>query len=107
MIIGLDGRCMNIYCKWNSHVTDHLSGHHIKYRSEGGSDEPSNGITFCDNCDHKAHHGGFHPKADERVSARVFVYKVLEALEDKPYYRWEAALEHLEKTSEVQRWLCK
>jgi len=105
MIINIDLRCMNIYCKWNFKITDELSAHHIKYRSEGGKDIPANGITFCHDCDHKAHNGGFHPKAQERVSARVFVYLCLKGLEDKPYFRWGIALKHLEKTSEVQRWL--
>lgn len=107
MIIGLDCRCKNIYCTYSWKANDKLSGHHIKYKSDGGPDEEWNGITFCRDCDHKAHNGGFHPKADERVSARVFVYLCLKGLEDKPYYRWEAALKHLEKTLEVQRWLCK
>lgn len=112
MILGVDrGVCVNSHW-WAKHGQQRaVSAHHIKYRSEGGESLATNGMSFCGACDHKAHNGGYHPDGDGgnggRVSGRVFVYLCLERLRDKPIFRWEEALRHLERTSEVQRWLNK
>lgn len=39
--------------------SDKLHVHHIKFRSEGGGDAPSNLVTLCDNCHNKLHNGDF------------------------------------------------
>lgn len=67
--------------------------HHIKYRSEGGSDDPSNLITVCRTCDDKIHNGT--GKGKDRISGREFMISILEKLRDAIDYRWEPALEWL------------
>jgi len=42
---------------------DKLHVHHIKFRSEGGTDTPTNLITLCETCHDNLHKGGFEIKA--------------------------------------------
>ena len=50
-----DHKCQNPNCK-NKSKEPILRVHHIVYRSEGGTDTPSNLITLCDKCHTPANH---------------------------------------------------
>lgn len=73
---------------------DLLSAHHIKYRSQGGDESDGNGISFCADCDRKAHHG-YTDKNGKRVIAHKFVYDVLLSHKGKYYDRWRFTREAL------------
>ena len=72
-----------------------LSLHHIKYRSQGGSDTPENTITLCRSCDHAVHHG--YGKGAERLTGRQFMLKILDDLIDDPGYRWHEVHKELRR----------
>ena len=48
--------CQNPNCKNKDKKDQILKIHHIKYRSEGGSDRPENLITLCSKCHTPANH---------------------------------------------------
>ena len=81
--------------------TNALTSHHIKYRSDGGTDDQSNRITFCvtkwgvPSCHHREHHGC--NDNGTRLSGRKWVRNRLRELKrERPDFRWDAALEELE-----------
>lgn len=47
----------NQHCEWCDDRTDHPEVHHIKPRSEGGPNKPSNLIVLCPDCHRKADSG--------------------------------------------------
>ncbi|MEI3336354.1 MAG: HNH endonuclease [Clostridium sp.] len=49
-------KCQNPNCKNKDKKDQILKIHHIKYRSEGGSDRPENLITLCSKCHTPANH---------------------------------------------------
>ena len=58
---GLD-KCHILYCKNCGKVATCL--HHVKYRSQGGTNDPTNLIPLCDIC-HKFHHDNNNPTTEE------------------------------------------
>ena len=58
-VLHRDGyKCQNPNCKHKDKNSE-LHVHHIKYRSKGGSDSPSNLITLCTHCHTPENHNGF------------------------------------------------
>lgn len=88
-ILALDDyRCQDPLC---TNLAAHV--HHIKFRSEGGSDHPSNCISFC-----TEHHNIIETgrKVGERwQSGRQYMISVLDTLALRVPFRWRA----------VRRWL--
>ncbi len=74
------------------------SAHHIKYRSQDGDESSENGISFCQKCDHKAHHG--YTKDGKRVIGHRFVLNVLELKRGMLSDRWPETREELIKVVE-------
>jgi len=59
-ILHRDGyKCQNPDCSITSGKYTRLDVHHIVYRSNGGSDSPSNLITLCSRCHTPKNHKGF------------------------------------------------
>lgn len=44
-------------CYFNNNCSNKLEVHHIKFRSQGGTDNPNNLITLCEKCHKKVHNG--------------------------------------------------
>ncbi len=56
-VLHRDGhKCQNPNCKHKDKKNQILEIHHIRYRSEGGSDRPDNLITLCSKCHTSANH---------------------------------------------------
>ena len=56
-VLHRDGhKCQNPNCKHKDKKEQILKVHHIRYRSEGGSDRPENLITLCSKCHIPANH---------------------------------------------------
>ena len=56
-VLHRDGhKCQNPNCKYKDKKDQILKIHHIKYRSEDGSDRPENLITLCSKCHTPANH---------------------------------------------------
>ena len=56
-VLHRDGhKCQNPNCKHKDKKEQILKVHHIRYRSEGGSDRPENLITLCSKCHTPANH---------------------------------------------------
>lgn len=51
-----------LFCKNCGKVATNL--HHVKYRSQGGTDDPTNLIPLCNLC-HKFHHDNNSPTTEE------------------------------------------
>lgn len=62
------GRCENKKCRHKITVNNPLETHHVKSRSQGGGDEPSNLMALCHNC-----HTAFHndPKIKDDILDQV------------------------------------
>lgn len=67
-----------------------IEGHHIISKSLGGSDDLSNGISFCRACHGKAEEG--HRTATGRETATEYVIRIIE---QRGTGRWSQALERL------------
>lgn len=66
----------NQHCEWCDNRTDHPEVHHVKPRSEGGPNEPSNLIVLCPDCHRKADGGGI-----SRTKLRAKVRRQAESIE--------------------------
>jgi 5-methylcytosine-specific restriction endonuclease McrA len=85
--------CIGGGCTWLA-----TEPHHIVFRSQGGKNELSNGISLCPVCHEFAHGRGNLRHNDDRLSrvtGRQFMIDVLEKLKDSPRWRWDEAYEWL------------
>lgn len=77
-------KCQNPNCKHKSSV---LQVHHIKYRSNGGTDKPSNMITLCSDCHSSGNHKGWllawAPKVNTSYRPETFMSTVRWLLIDR------------------------
>jgi len=67
--------------------------HHIIFRSQGGSDEPSNRITLCRIC-HKKVHGTIKV---EGITGDEFMMMILDKLKCTIGFRWDESYYELDK----------
>ena len=58
-------------CCKGKHKDSKLEVHHIIFRSQGGSDEESNLITFCHTCHKALHDGKIHPNLKGKVKGTL------------------------------------
>lgn len=90
-VIQKDGCCLNTKC---FNPRECLQAHHIIYRSHGGANHLSNGITLCVKC-HDRVHRGFTDPAARRITGRSYMIKILEQLRGTPVWRWDVAYQYL------------
>ncbi len=90
--------CRSFYCT-GLYVTD--PPHHIKFRSQGGDNKVTNGITLCRQCHDFAHGKGNLKINDKRVTARQFMIMVLNHLVCEKFYRWHDVHEELKRKEGV------
>jgi len=94
VVIARDGRCMNKLC---SVMHPSLAGHHIKFKSQGGSNNPEWSISLCRQCHKCADEGGVYDQGQPRLTARQWMIAVLESWKDDPCFIWGDALEYLKR----------
>ena len=75
--------------------------HHIILRSQGGSDDPKNGISFGQRHHDPAHGVGGFKIDGVRVTGRQYMIMVLDRLVDSPDYRWGDVHEELKRKEGV------
>jgi hypothetical protein len=104
-VLALDPSCRNPWCQTRQYP---IHPHHIIYKSQGGKDEPENGIGLCLKCHTDVHLGitwvdrGVHVGA-RRLSGRSFMLQILKELESEPFFRWHDAMEELKRSPEIVR----
>lgn len=88
-VLRLDGgKCQAFDCDGKC---GRVAAHHIILRSQGGIDEPSNGITKGYLC-HEKPHGRNNPGINGKpCTGRQHMIATLDALIDSPNYRWHDA----------------
>ncbi len=89
-VIGRDSECKSRLC-----LTKQLAPtpHHIIYKSQGGSNDPSNGIALCVYCHYAAHNGGQYDTRKPHLTARQFVMAVIAGQQELGNHIWDKAYE--------------
>jgi len=72
-------KCQRPKCK----ATSRLQAHHLIFRSQGGSDTPSNGITLCQKCHKDLHDGKWILKKNPKM------FKYPTHLQQGKWYLWD------------------
>jgi len=73
-------KCQRPKCK----ATSRLQAHHIVFRSHGGSNAPSNGITLCQKCHEELHFGSWILKKKPNM------FKYPAHLQQGKWYLWDS-----------------
>lgn len=87
-VLKLDkNKCRNPRCSSDPHWKKVVHAHHIVYRSHGGANDPTNGITLCVECHNLVH---------KRKAEMVVILESL--LRSEVKFRWGVALSLLLKS---------
>lgn len=82
-----------------------LEVHHIRYRSQGGTDQPENLITLCHTCHKALHDGKIHPKLEDKAMKGLKHATQMNSIRKQLLRRYPEAIETFGYITKANRYL--